>query len=69
MTSPKPGVSQVPNYDVYTAGPNYRVKIAQLCKALHITEELEQRPMSEHEAGRLIRELTDRINAERASKK
>ena len=39
--------------------------IARLCMALKIKDPLEERGMTQAEAGRLIRELTDRVRIKR----
>lgn len=41
------------------------IAIVRLCFALGIKEPLEQRPMSKGEAGRLIRELSAQVRANR----
>jgi len=42
--------------------------IAQLCMALKIRDPLEERQMTQEEAGRLIRELTNKLRVKRAMK-
>lgn len=42
-----------------------KVRITQLCMALHIKDALEEIPMTKGEAGRLVRELATQLAARR----
>lgn len=47
------------------ATPRQKQAIASLCRALGIKDEVEQRPMTSGAAGKLVRELTNQMKANR----
>lgn len=53
----------------YNATGRSKTLIAQLCMALKIREPLEERPMTQGEAGKIIRQLGALVTAERREKR